>query len=290
MTTASDLRSGAQRLADPLPALLAQADQLASTVLLGEHGRRRAGMGDTFWQYRAAQSGDDLRQIDWRRSARADSNFVADKEWQIAQTVLLWVDQGASMSFTSDDDTQTKSARARSLALATAILLERGGERVGLTGSRLPPRRGAGQIRQMAQILCEDTADDYASPVADGMPPHSRAIFISDFLGDIKGTQTALLKAADTGVRGALLQVLDAQEETFPFHGRTVFQSMGGGVQHETLQAGDLRSRYLDRLAARKDELANLARATGWQFHTHHTNTPASSALLWLYQSLARHA
>ncbi|WP_458791668.1 DUF58 domain-containing protein [Yoonia sp. MH D7] len=290
MTTAANLRANAQTLSDPLPALLAQADHLASSIILGDHGRRRAGTGDTFWQYRAAQSGDDLRQIDWRRSARADTNFVADKEWQTAQTVLLWVDQSASMSFTSDDDTQTKSACARTLALATAILLDRGGERIGLTDARLPAKRGAGQIRQMAQILTEDDSADYASPSANTMPAYSRAVFISDFLGDIKGTETALHKAADNGVRGALLQVLDAQEEAFPFHGRTIFQSMGGDLHFETLQAGDLRSRYLDRLAERKDALANLARTTGWQFHTHHTNTPATSALLWLYQSLARRA
>lgn len=284
MTSALTLRADAHRLADPLPALLAQAGHLASTVLLGDHGRRRAGMGDTFWQYRSAQAGDDLRRIDWRRSARADSNFVADKEWQIAQSVVLWVDRASSMTFTSDDDTPTKADRASALALATAILLDRGGERVGLTGTRLPPRRGAGQIGQMAAILCETDTTDYGAPDAKGIMPHVRAVFISDFLGDISGTKEALLKAADNGVHGALLQVLDAQEESFPFHGRTIFQSMGGGFQHETLQAGDLRTRYLDRLAARKDELSQLARNTGWQFHTHHTNTPATSALLWLYQ------
>lgn len=288
MTSALTLRADAHRLADPLPALLAQADHLASTVLLGDHGRRRAGMGDTFWQYRSAQAGDDLRRIDWRRSARADSNFVADKEWQIAQSVVLWVDRTSSMTFTSDDDTPTKADRASALALATAILLDRGGERVGLTGTRLPPRRGAGQIGQMATILCETETTDYGAPDIKGIMPHARAVFISDFLGDISGTKQALLKAADNGVRGALMQVLDAQEESFPFHGRTIFQSMGGGVQHETLQASDLRTRYLDRLAARKDELAQLARSTGWQFHTHHTNAPATSALLWLYQSLSR--
>ena len=288
MTSPLTLRTNAQSLADPLPALLAQADHLAATVLLGDHGRRRAGMGDTFWQYRAAQSGDDLRHIDWRRSARADSNFVADKEWQIAQSVVLWVDQAASMSFTSDDDTPTKAARARALALATAILLDRGGERVGLTGTRLPPCRGSSQITQMAAILCEDSETDYGAPDANGIMPHARAVFISDFLGDISATEEALFKASDTGVRGALLQVLDAQEETFPFHGRTIFQSMGGGYEHETLQAGELRNRYLERLAARKARLKLLAHRTGWQFHTHHTNTPATSALLWLYKSLAR--
>ncbi|MFT5064881.1 MAG: hypothetical protein ACJAXK_000246 [Yoonia sp.] len=280
------LRSAAEGLASPMPALLAAADQLASTVMLGDHGRRRAGMGDTFWQYRPAGQGDEARAIDWRRSARADSNFVADKEWQIAQSVLLWVDQSAAMQFTSDDNIPTKSARARTLALATAILLTRGGERVGLTGLRLPPKRGAGQIRQMAELLCEDGASDFGTPDTQGLLPHGRALFISDFLSDLGPTKTALFEAADRGIKGCILQILDPQEEAFPFSGRTQFQSMGGSVTHETLSANGLKQRYLDKLAERKDALQSLSRQTGWQVHTHHTNTPATSALLWLYQSL----
>lgn len=286
MTKALTLRSDAQGLAAPMPALLAAADQLASTVMLGDHGRRRAGMGDTFWQYRPAQQGDEARAIDWRRSARADSNFVADKEWQIAQSVLLWVDQSAAMQFTSDDNISAKSARARTLALATAILLTRGGERVGLTGRQLPPKRGAGQIRQMAELLCKSDNSDFGSPDTQGLLPHSRALFISDFLGDIGPTKTALFEAADRGIKGCILQILDPQEEAFPFSGRTSFHSMGGSITHETLSADGLKKRYLDKLAERKDALQTLARRTGWQFHTHHTNTPATSALLWLYQSL----
>jgi len=118
------------------------------------------------------------------------------------------------------------------------------------------------------------------------MLPHSRAFFISDFMGDMAPVQAALTKAADLGVRGALVQILDPLEEAFPFDGRTIFESMTGAVSHETLKAGDLRKRYLDRLAARKDALSQLARTTGWQFHTHHTNTQATSALLWLYHAL----
>ena len=279
------LRSAAEDLAAPLPALLAAADQLASTVMIGDHGRRRAGMGDTFWQYRPATIGDEARNIDWRRSARADSKFVADKEWQIAQSVMLWVDTAAAMGFTSDANLPTKSDRARTLGLATAILLARGGERVGLTGSRLPPKRGAGQIRQMAEILCEEHATEFGNPDTTGLLPQGRAIFISDFLGDISKTQSALTQAADRGIKGSLLQILDPQEEAFPFSGRTKFHSMGGAITHETLSADGLKTRYLEKLAERKDALQSLARQTGWQFHTHHTNTPATSALLWLYQS-----
>ena len=290
MTNPLALRSDAEALAAPLPSLLAAAEHLATAVLLGEHGRRRAGAGDTFWQYRPAQPHDEARSIDWRRSARSDANFVQDKEWQIAQSIILWVDQAAAMSFRSDDNLPTKAQRARILGLACAILLIRGGERVGLTGLRLPPRRGEAQLMQMAALLSQQDDTDYGAPETQGMLPHSRALFISDFLGDIAPIEDALLRAADRGVGGALLQVLDPQEEAFPFEGRTIFESMSGTLQHETLKAGDLKMRYLERLAARKDRLQNLARITGWQFQTHHTGSGPTNALLWLYGALEHRA
>lgn len=288
MSQALALRSDAEALSASMPPLLASAEQLASTVILGEHGRRRAGTGDTFWQYRPAQAYDTARSIDWRRSARSDVAFVQDKEWQLAQSVVLWVDPAASMRFSSSPELRSKADMARILGLAVAILLARGGERVGLTGLRLPPKRGERQLQQMAQILTEDTEIDYGAPETHGMLPHSRAIFIGDFLGDIAPVENALLRAADRGVQGALLQILDPQEEAFPFDGRTVFESMTGSVQHETLKAGDLRDRYLERLAQRKDRLSDLARTTGWSFQTHRTNEASTSALLWLYNVMER--
>ena len=63
------LRRSAEALAATLPPLLAEARHLAATVQLGEHGRRRAGMGDEFWQYRAAHAGDEARAIDCEREA-----------------------------------------------------------------------------------------------------------------------------------------------------------------------------------------------------------------------------
>ncbi|RYH03961.1 DUF58 domain-containing protein [Salipiger sp. IMCC34102] len=284
------LRARAEAQASALPPLLAAAEHLASTVILGDHGRRRAGTGDTFWQYRPAQSHDTARSIDWRRSARSDSAFVQDKEWQIAQSVVFWVDQGASMRFASTEALPTKATTARTLALACAILLNRGGERIGLTGAALPPRRGTAQIAQMAAALSDDDPADYAHPETRGLMPHSRAVFVSDFLSDLAPIEAALTRAADRGVRGALVQILDPQEEGFPFDGRTVFESMTGALRHETLKARDLRDRYLNRLAARKDRLASLARTTGWQFTTQHTDAPATQALLWLYAALEQPA
>jgi len=200
---------------------------------------------------------------------------------------MLWVDPAASMRFASDKGLPEKADRARLLALAIALLLDRGGERVGLTGSALQPRRGAAQIARLTQALGDESEAEYASPDMSGLVPHGRALLISDFLGDPGPVRAALTAAADRGVRGVLLQVLDPAEEAFPYRGRTIFESMGGTLRHETLKAADLRPRYLERLAARKDELARLAAATGWSHHCHHTDTSAQSALLWLYRALA---
>nr|WP_174825627.1 MULTISPECIES: DUF58 domain-containing protein [unclassified Ruegeria] len=280
------LRERSEAEASRLPPLLAWAEHLAGTVLLGDHGRRRSGLGDDFWQYRPAQIGDSRRMIDHRRSARGDQQFVREREWQIAQSVMLWVDQGASMRFASDKSLHTKADRARLLGLSTAILLVRGGERVGLTGTTLPPRRGNAQIVRLAQAWSEDAAADYAPPEHRAMIPHARAVFISDFLGPMDEVELALTKAADRGVRGVLLQVLDPTEESFPYRGRTIFESVGGTARHETLKAGELRDRYLERLASRKDALTQLCRATGWQLGLHHTGDSAQAALLWLYRAL----
>lgn len=287
MTEPARLRQGAEELAAPLPPLLAAAEHLASTVLLGRHGRRRAGIGDEFWQYRPTIPGDEARMIDWRRSARSDGHFVREKEWQAAQSVLIWLDRAKSMEFASAKTVPPKRERAATLALALSVLLVRGGERVGLTDLAMPPRSGELQLIRLASRLSEDPEEaDFGAPETRGMLAQSRAVFLSDFLGDFEEVERALTKAADKGVKGALLQVLDPQEEAFPFDGRTIFESMGGGMRHETMKASDLRSRYLDRLAARKAALTDLARATGWQYSTHHTDSSAASALLWLYAAM----
>ena len=286
MNSPQTLRARSEAQAASLPPLLARAEHLASAVLLGEHGRRRAGLGDDFWQYRPAQMGDSRRMIDHRRSARGDTEFVREREWQIAQSVMMWVDQGASMRFASTEALPQKADRARLLALSLSILLIRGGERVGLTGTALPPRRGNAQILRLAEMFSADTDAEYEPPESRAMIPSARAVFVSDFMGDMSGVETALTKAADRGVRGILLHVLDPSEEAFPFRGRTIFESMGGTMRHETLKANDLRDRYLDRLAARKAELQRLATLTGWHYGLHHTDASAQSALLWLYRAL----
>lgn len=278
------LKARAQGLGHALPPLLAQAEALAAHVQLGEHGRRRAGSGNEFWQYRQAVAGDEARFLDWRRSARSDHHYIREREWQAAQAVTLWVDSGQSMGFSGEKSLESKGDRAKVLALALAILLLRGGEKVALLGQRA--KVGKAQLLPLAASLLHESSKDYATPDPALLPDHGMLAFFSDFLGPMEEMESAMAAASAKGLKGVLCQVLDPSEESFPYEGRVIFQSMSGALRHETHQAQGLRAAYLQRLAQRKSYLSDLSRKTGWHYQCFHTGEGAQAALLWLYHAI----
>lgn len=289
MNRADTFQIEADQQAAKLPDLLVSAENLASTVLSGVHGRRRAGQGDDFWQYRPQTAGDLLRDIDWRRSARGDQTYIRQRELQLAQSVGIWVDSSATLRYASQKSLPTKAQRSRVLGLAAGIVMLRSGERVGLAHKSLPPRRSPLQRQALAEALALDVDSEFDVPDIKVLPAYSRVIFLSDFLAPIDILQTTVCDAANKGIKGVLVQVLDPAEEDFPFRGRTIFQSVFGSMKHETQKASDLRDRYLDRLAQRRDALSQLARRVGWHFGQHRTDNSALSALLWMYQAIEGH-
>lgn len=285
----AELRRDAERRAAGLPALFASAHRLAATVQMGAHGRRRAGPGETFWQYRRAAPGDPSTAIDWRRSARSDSLFVRETEWESAQTVWLWCDRSHSMRYRSSDATPEKAFRAAEIALALTILLIRAGERVALVGTDAArPNIGERQVQRVAAALVEPERADYAAPPRFDAARGGRVVFVSDFFADEAEIVDGVRAAAGIGLQGLLLQVVDPAEESFPFDGRVVFESMGGGLRYETERASGLKQDYVAALARRRGVLTECARRAGWRFEAHRTHESAAPALLWLSQGLAQ--
>lgn len=285
-SSAGQLRAGAEAASASLPALMLSAERLAASLTVGAHGQRRAGTGEDFWQYRPATQGDTARNIDWRRSGRSDGQFVRDREAQVAQSAVIWVSGAAGMQFTGGPDRSSKRDRADLLALALSLALLAGGERVAIAGN--PPRPGRVQADRIAETLVRRvalTTDEDAPPV-DGMRPNQRIILIDDFLGDPAPVLACLNRAAGMGVQGALLQVLDPTEESFPFGGAVLFRSASGALSHDTRDAAGLRDAYLARLAERRQMLTQAAQVAGWHFGTHDTAQQPSQALTWLWTVL----
>ena len=289
MNQTAHLTANAAKAAAILPPLLAEAERAAASVF-GVHGRKRAGSGETFWQYRQAQPGDSMQSIDWRRSGRSDEVFVRETEWETAQTVWLWADESASMRFQSKTMPVEKAQRAKLLSLALAILLERGGERFALLGRKdRTVKTGRAGVNRAALLLSQNNAaeQDYGFPPKEVLyTSGSRAVFMSDFFGDTGKLKTAMTEAASRRVKGVLLQIVDPVEETFPYKGRVLFESIAGRLKYDADRAEALHNDYRLKLAEHRDVLKQLARKSGWRFIIHRTDQPVSPVLFMLHQTL----
>lgn len=282
----TELRANAQAASSHLPGLILSAERLAAMVAPGAHGLRRAGPGEDFWQYRPASQGDTARSIDWRRSARSDSQYVRDREAQTAQAVALWVSAGQGMDYTGSADRPSKLARAQLLALALGMVLLRGGERVGLMGQSARSGRVQGDRLAEALVTLPRSDADGDAPSPEVLRPNQRLVILSDFLTDPVWLQGVLARSAALGVTGVMMQVLDPDEEEFPYSGAVVFHSQSGTIRHDSRDASGLRVAYMERLAERRDWLQAQATGAGWHFGRHRTDHAPAHALNWLYQVL----
>ncbi len=274
----------ARALAARLPDLLVAARRIAANVLLGLHGRRHPGPGETFWQFRPYVAGKSARQIDWRRSGRDDHLFIREREWEASQTVWLWTDLSPSMDFRSRLSETTKLDRAMILMLALADMLGRGGERVGIPGLA-EPRIGRDAAERLAEALAHASLDaDW--PRVDRVGRSADVVVLSDFLAEAEVTRERLRALAGRGASMHILQILDPAEEAFPYEGRLEFRDPETGMTWLTERAGSLRDDYRARLEAHRELIRGFARQGASSFAVHHTDRPAAEGLLFLQARL----
>ncbi len=280
------LTEDAGREVDTLPALLVKVDRVAHTVAQGLHGRRRAGPGEAFWQFRRYRPGDLAAMVDWRKSAKSNRYLIREKEWEAANTVWLWADLSASMNFKSDLAPVSKRDRAMLLSLALGTLLNQGGERIGALGSGMPARAGQTAVRRIAEHMVhtiENTESVVSLPQPTPIRRFSSVALFGDFLEPLDAISNALAGIAARDVRGHIVQVLDPAEETFPYTGRTEFSALEGESRITVGRAELLRGDYHDRLEQHRAGLREMARRLGWTFTSHHTDRSPQSILLTLH-------
>jgi len=217
-------------LAATLPRLVLEARRIAVNVIHGLHGRRRAGAGESFWQYRRFVSGEPSQSVDWRRSARDDHLYVREQEWEAAHTVWLWPDRSPSMAFASRQSRDSKLERALIVTFALAELLVAGGERVGIPGL-MNPTASRGVLDKMAQAMLHDDAERPSLPPSFVPSALAEIVVLSDFWSPISEIRRMLAGLSASGAHGTLVQIVDPAEESFPYSGRIEFvEPEGGGI------------------------------------------------------------
>ncbi|WP_018183743.1 DUF58 domain-containing protein [Kaistia granuli] len=276
----------AKGLARSLPDLLVEARRVATTVLAGWHGRRRAGPGETFWQFRPFVTGEAPGRIDWRRSARDDHLYIREREWEAAHTVWLSADLSPSMDFRSKLALASKRDRALVILLALGDLLAAAGERIGLLGLG-DPVLSRNAAERLAETLAVFEDAQPALPSAARLSRFADLVLIGDFLDPIDEIDARLADYARHGATAHLVEIRDPVEEIFPYAGRTEFRDPESGALYTIGRAEQIGEEYRNRLLARRETLAATCRRLGWSYLTHRTDRPATEPLLALHARLS---
>jgi uncharacterized protein (DUF58 family) len=275
--------SGAARAAAAnMPRLILEARRIAATVIHGLHGRRRAGSGENFWQFRRFISGEEARRVDWRRSARDEHLYVREQEWEAAHTVWIWPDRSASMAFASALARESKLDRALVVAFALAQVLVEAGERVGVPGL-VRPTGSRAVIDRMADSITHDPSERASLPQGFAPAALAEIVVLSDLWSPIEEIRATLAQLSATGAQGHLVQIIDPVEETFPFSGRVEFWEPEGFAEITAGRAENWRADYEARVARHRTEIRAETDRLGWSFTIHRTDRPANDLLLALH-------
>ena len=261
------LRAEAEAVMRALPGVNLKA-RAADAAHLGAAGRKRAGTGEQFWQYRHYSQEDTAQRIDWRRSARGDDVYVRETELETARTILFWCDPQEGFDWSGTPERRTKADTARILMLANGLMLSKAGERIGVLGSARKASFGKAAADKLGEDLLASGSSQFPPP------PRSRAIFAlaSDFYDPIDVWRERLAPLARASKEGILIALSDPIEENFPWQGRVRFSRPGTPLFRLFGRAETIREQYLERFAAHAAAIENLAASFGWQYVRHSTS------------------
>lgn len=272
----------AAHLVAAMPRLVLEARRIAASVYHGVHGRRRAGPGENFWQYRRFLDGEPANRVDWRRSARDNVLFVREREWEAAHTIWIWPDCSPSMLFASDPKIAPKRDRALVLGFALSELLVRSGERVGIP-TLMRPTASRNVIERMADTLIHFSGEPPSLPPLFHPGSRDEIVILGDLWSPTSDVTARVASLAANGAGGHVVQIVDSAEETFPYNGRIEFEEPEGGGSITIGRAEAWAADFIAKVAQHRAAIRAEATRRGWSFTIHRTDRPASELLLALH-------
>jgi uncharacterized protein (DUF58 family) len=234
------------------------AHRRARTMLDGEYGSVFRGRSLDFDDLRAYTAGDEVRDIDWKASARHGAPLVKRYAAVRRQTVLLVTDTGRNMAASARGGEPKKDIAIMALGVL-GYLAHRHGDRVALvagdaaTSSSLPARAGEAHLELLLRSV-----DDAVGPEAGPSDLTAQLAHVARTVPQ----RTLLVVVADEAVVDdedeALLRRLAAQHEILWLTVRDAALA-GPGAPRRSYDVGD-GAVLLNLLADAEEVLADYRR------------------------------
>ena len=248
-----------------------------SAIQSGDYQSAFKGRGMEFDESRLYQAGDDIRNIDWRVTARTGKAhtkmFCEERE----RPVHLWVDFRAPMFFATRG--KFKAVVAAELACLFAWTANRQGDRVGgiifsdATHNELKPQRGKSAVLRLINYMVEYPGWQHPGIneyMQQGMlhslvnlrrlvRPGSLVILLSDFRGFDEKSRSHLIRLRQHN-EVVMVHIYDWLEEFFPPAGRYRITDGTQELEFDTHNQ-KLINEYKSKFKERKNFLLKTARS-----------------------------
>ena len=233
-------------------------------TLMGQYHSAFKGQGMTFSEVRPYQFGDDIRRIDWNKTARFKEPYVKVMEEERELTMMLLVDISASMNYGTK--IQLKRELVAEISASLGFSAAGNNDKVGLilfadkVYKVIPPQKGRKHILAIiSTILTADYVEAEANINAaleymmHVFKKKSLAFLFSDFADDFNDK---LLKIASKKHQLLGLRVFDEKDNEIPDVGYAFFRDVETGKQI-WVNTSSKRWRY-NYAEAQKQKLRNL--------------------------------
>lgn len=239
----------------------------------GEYHSVFKGRGMEYQESRPYEPGDDVRQLDWRVTARTGRAHTKLYHEERERPVLCWVDFSASMQFATRG--RFKAVRAAECAALLAWSAVQQGDRVGgvvfseAGHHEIKPRRGRTAVLHLIQHLARPVVTAAsANPLAAQQAllrlarvtrPGSLLFLLSDFR-DLNALMEAQLQRLARHSEIVLVFIHDPLEAELPPPG--LYRLTDG--EHEELvdtASPALRRRYSEQFEMQRERLQRLTQA-----------------------------
>lgn len=249
---------------------------MISAAQSGDYQSAVKGRGMEFDESRLYQPGDDIRNIDWRVTARTGKPHTKLFREERERPVHLWIDFRAPMFFATRG--KFKSVIVAELASLFAWIADRQGDRVGgiifseSVHHELKPQRGKSATLRLIKYMVEHPAWDSREQTPQDDPgmlpallnlrrlvrPGSLLILLSDFRGCDDQVRSHLLQLRQHNEL-VIVHIYDWLEEALPPAG---YYRLTDGKQELELDTNNkhLVNRYKERFRTRRHNLIALAR------------------------------
>ena len=208
-------------------------------TLMGQYHSAFKGQGMTFSEVRPYQFGDEIRRIDWNKTARFREPFVKVMEEERELTMMLLVDISASMDYGTK--TQLKREFVAEIAASLGFSAAGNSDKVGLilfadkVYKVIPPAKGRKHILAIiSNILTADyvQAESKISAALEYMmgifKKKSLVFLFSDFDDEM---ETKILRVASKKHQLLGLRIFDEKDKEIPDVGYSLFRDAETGRQ-----------------------------------------------------------